>query len=198
MAQAPGYNRSDLEREQIVRPGDGYTNATTNTGPVVSPVAGSKIDFVRWGPIWAGFFTIITVLLILGSLGLAISAGGYGLGHTPSAFSYGWAIGTGVIAYVLGGWVAARAAGVGGLWNGLLLGSMVWALSFVAFLVVAIAGATNVLGLLSGNLLLITRAGAGAAGSAGTGSWTLFATLIISYLLAAFGGMVGIRGWFIR
>jgi len=205
MAQAPGYNPSEVERERVEPTSDrmvyerervpvGSAGFTGTTGPGTARMAGSRFNFIQWGPVWAGFFTILIVMLILGSLGVAIAGGGYGFGHAPTTFSYGWAIGTGVIAYFLGGLVAARAAGVTGLWTGLLLGAMTWALSLIAFLIVLVAGAGDVASLLSGNLFLIPRSGVGSAGAAGIGAWALFASLIISFLLAVFGGMVGIRG----
>jgi hypothetical protein len=53
-----------------------------------------------------------------------------------------------VLAYFLGGWVAARAAGVGGLGSALLNAVLTWALSLVALLLVVLLGAGNAFGVL--------------------------------------------------
>ena len=91
-------------------------------------------DRVRWGPIWAGFFTALTAMVLLGLLGLAIgltsvnagtaaAQGGPPQGAGTAAAIWG-AI-TALVAFFVGGWVAGRTAAVfdrrWGAWNGALV-----------------------------------------------------------------------------
>jgi hypothetical protein len=157
----------------------------------VAPV--SRSDWVRWGPIWSGFFTIISVLAIVGSLGAGIA---FSVWHASpnNAFVYGWSIMTGIIAYFLGGWVTARAAGVAGTGAALLNAGLTWALSLVAILVVTLYGAGNAFGLFGSNLSGLLRGGPGtASGSVATTAWVTFATLVIGLILALLGGLAGTR-----
>src|SRR5689334_7015763 len=97
MQQAPSYNEPDQVRREYV-PQQQYSQAPANVGTGGAPVTGERrvaplswSDWVRWGPIWGGFFTILSVLAILGSLGTAIGVSVWHAG-VPSAFSYGWYI----------------------------------------------------------------------------------------------------------
>ncbi len=148
-----------------------YDNATTpNTAG--SPYAGgisrpsgdvnmavvTPTDRVRWGPILAGVFTALSSLAVHGVLGAAIAGTAYDPGDSARSYGIGagiWGIISVLVSFALGGWVAARSAAVGGHNNGLLNGTMVWAV------------AIPVLGyLLAGGAARVAETVAGVAGDA--------------------------------
>ncbi len=203
MQQAPSYNEPEQVRREYVPQQQYSPQAPGNVGAAGAPVTGERrvapfswSDWVRWGPIWAGFFTILSTLAIIGSLGTAI---GISVWHAsvPSAFSYGWFIMTGIIAYLLGGFVTSRASGVAGLGAAILNGGLAWALSLVALLVLVLIGAGNIIGIFGYNLAVILRGGAAGPGitpgDIATTAWVTFASLVIGLILAIIGAIAGMR-----
>jgi hypothetical protein len=203
MQQAPEYQeQGQLRREYIPQqPNPVYQGQQAPGGPAavnrqVGPLSWS--DWVRWGPIWSGFFTIISTLAILGALGAGIALTAWGP-NPSTAFNYAWLIFTGVVAYFLGGFVTARAAGVGGAGPAMLNGGLAWALSLVAILGLVIIGAGNVVGFIGNNLYLLLHTSVnGVTPSQVTGTlaetaWITFASLVIGLILAIVGGLAGAR-----
>ena len=100
-------------------------------------------DRVRWGPIIAGLFAALSTLALLSVLGVAVAGSAYDPGDSARAFGIGagiWGIISFLIAFGIGGWLAARAAAVRGANNGLLNGAMVWAVAIPVMLYL-VAGA---------------------------------------------------------
>jgi len=102
-------------------------------------------DRVRWGAILAGLITALATLAVLGTLGSAIGASAYDPGDSARNFGIGagiWGIISVLIAFMLGGWVAARTAAVRGRNNGMMNGAMVWAVAIplMAYLVAGLLG----------------------------------------------------------
>jgi hypothetical protein len=208
MQQAPSYNEPEQVRRDYV-PQQQYSPQTpAGAGTGGAAVTGERriaplswTDWVRWGPIWAGFFTILSTLAIIGSLGTAI---GVSVWHAsiPSAFSYGWFIMTGIIAYLLGGYVTSRASGVAGLGAAILNGGLAWALSLVALIVLVLIGAGNIIGIFGYNLAVILRGGAAGPGitpgNIATTAWVTFASLVIGLILAIIGAIAGMRALSMR
>jgi len=98
--------------------------ATHTDVDVVTPV-----DRVRWGPVLAGLFAALATLVTLSVLGLAIGASAFDPGDNGSTFGLGagiWGAVSTLIAFLVGGWMAARTAAVGGRSGGVLNGAMVW------------------------------------------------------------------------
>lgn len=124
--------------------GGGSSPTLANNTTIVTP-----FDRVRWGPIWAGIFTALSTLAVLGVLGLAIGATVYDRNDSGRAFGIGagiWGVISYLIAFALGGWIAARSAIVAGSRNGLLNGSMVWAVAIPLMLFVLGGGLTAAVG----------------------------------------------------
>jgi hypothetical protein len=91
---------------------------------VVTPV-----DRIRWGPILAGLFASLTTLVVLGVLGLAVGLTSYDAGDPLSNFGLGagiWSAVSTILAFLVGGWLAARTAATQGRNSGVLHGAMVW------------------------------------------------------------------------
>jgi hypothetical protein len=169
-------------------------------------------DRVRWGPIFAGFLTAVTTLLALSVLGAGIgltavnpSVAG-ATGATPAntgLFSGIWGAISGIIAFLLGGFVAGRTAAVFGRNWGAFNGAMVFFLAVPFTLWLASMG----LGSLLGSLGSFAGANPGAAASAAsqaqsaaaqvspeawrTGAWITFIGLALGLGSAAIGGYFG-------
>jgi len=114
---------------------------------------------VQFGPILAGVLTAIATLLILTVLGLAIGSSaleprevGEGVG-TAAAI---WGIVSALIAFFLGGWVAAKTAAVAGVGSGLINGLMVGAAVIALALWLTGSGVGSLLGTLGSNIGDIT------------------------------------------
>src|SRR5919204_44489 len=119
-----------------------------------------KRDRVHWGPIVAGLLTALTTLLMLSLLGLAIglttvNAGtAAAQGGPPSDAGRNsaiWAGISGVLSFLLGGYVAGRTAALFNRGWGALNGALVFMLAVPLILWLASQGLGTVLGSL-GNL----------------------------------------------
>lgn len=86
------------------------------------------VDRIRWAAVLAGFVTVIAAMTVFTILGLALGLSTFDA-NQPNNFLAGAGIYgaiTGLIAFALGGFMAARTAAVAGRGNGILHGGMVW------------------------------------------------------------------------
>lgn len=88
---------------------------------------------VSWGAIFAGFFMLLAVWILLAILGLAIGLTALSPQEGVSGEAYGvssviWALLAAILASFFGGWLAARVAGAQWRRTGALHGTVVWAL----------------------------------------------------------------------
>jgi len=169
-------------------------------------------DLVRWGPIAAGLVTVIASLAVLSTLGLALglsavepAGGGSGLGAI-STEAWIWGIASAVVAFFLGGMVAAMSAAVGGRGPGLLNGLMVGAASIAGTLLLIGFGAGALLGAGASALGEVINVGNqvnfGQQADAATqafaraedSAWGSFIGLALAVVLAGLGGLAGARG----
>jgi hypothetical protein len=110
---------------------------------------------VQFGPIIAGVLTAITTLLILTVLGLAIGASALEPREVGENIGFGVAIYgiiSALIAFFLGGWVAAKTAAVAGTGSGMINGLMVGAAIIAIVLWLTGTGVGAILGTLGGNI----------------------------------------------
>lgn len=166
-------------------------------------------DRVRWGPIWAGAAVVLTVFVVLQLLFFA-------LGWLDLGFD--GANGSGVTAAIVTGILALIAFFVGGLtagastmWrksgDGLLHGVLVWALSVLGILTLALIGGSALLGPLADLASSAPHAAGAAAQNASTvdpaqalsaarqtAGWTALG-LGLAVAAAAIGGVVGSKIW---
>jgi hypothetical protein len=92
----------------------------------------APFDRIRWGPVLAGLFAALSTLALLSVLGLAIGLSTWDPGDNARRYSVGagvWSIISALIAFFVGGYLAARSAAAVGERNGLLNGGMVWAVA---------------------------------------------------------------------
>ncbi|MGH7110093.1 MAG: hypothetical protein ACREFK_06650 [Stellaceae bacterium] len=117
---------------------------------VVRPGALRRIS---WGGVFAGLFLVLAIQFLLDVLSIGV---GFGLirpgqGGMPNAGSLGigaavwWAVAY-WIALVIGGFAAARLAGVASRFDGLLHGLVTWALALVVALALLMSAASGAIG----------------------------------------------------
>ncbi|MDX2137546.1 MAG: hypothetical protein SF123_05580 [Chloroflexota bacterium] len=107
--------------------------SVTRSEDGVSAGIAAPLDRVRWAAVLAGLFTVLATLAALTVLGIAI-----GLSTFDANASENFGIGAGIyggisaiIAFLFGGFIAARTGAVAGSGNGLLNGAMVWIVTVV-------------------------------------------------------------------
>src|SRR5437870_50739 len=104
-------------------------NTPVNRYDIDTTIVNRPVDRVRWASIFAGLFAAMSALVVLTVLGLAIGLSSYNAGEPASAFGIGagiWGAISALIAFLIGGWLAARTAALPGRGNGVLNGAMVW------------------------------------------------------------------------
>ena len=112
-------------------------------------VATQPTDLVRWGPIFAGIFTTLATLIGLTVLGLAIGLETVDAGDQISDFGLGagiWSSISALVAFFLGGFMAARSAAFGGRTSGILNGAMVWIVAIPLMVSLLGSGLNTLLG----------------------------------------------------
>jgi hypothetical protein len=108
-----------------------------------------RLDRVRWGAIWAGLITAIATLLLLTTAAVAIGAQAVDAGAGGDESGMVGGIVSAVIAllaFLAGGFIAGRTAGVVGRGYGALNGFLVWALGVVLILALAAFGLGSLFG----------------------------------------------------
>lgn len=116
---------------------------------------------VQFGPIVAGIITAIGTMLILSVLGLAVGASALeprDAGESLGTAAAIWGAVSAIIAFFVGGWVAAKTAAVAGMGSGLLNGLMVGFGILVLVLWLTGSGVSGLLGSLGSNIGDITSA----------------------------------------
>jgi hypothetical protein len=92
----------------------------------------TPFDRVRWGPILGGLFAALSTLALLSVLGVAIGLSAWDPGDNTRNYQVGagiWSIVSAIIAFFVGGWLAARSAAAAGERNGVMNGALVWAVA---------------------------------------------------------------------
>ena len=208
---APGPSTA-VRREHVRReydPGDAVEREV--------PQAGAR-DRVRWGPILAGLLTALTSLLLLSLLGLAVgltvvNAGTAAAQGGPPAetgpASAIWGAISGLLSFLLGGYVAGRTASLFSRGWGALNGAMVFLLAVPLILWLASQGLGGILGNLgafAGDLGNQARQAAGdaqpidvarAAERARNTAWGALAGPLLGLGASALGGWLGTAGRFL-
>jgi hypothetical protein len=123
-------------------------------------------DRVRWGAIIAGVVTAFAVLLFLTTIGIALGLSALGGDNDTS----GWGTTAGIygaitllLAFFVGGWVAARAAAPSPESNGVFNGFLTGAAILLLLLWMATTAITGALGFFAGTVTDIATAAGGAA-----------------------------------
>lgn len=194
--------------DYIDTPGTAPRNAHA-TATAVTPT-----DRVRWGPILAGLFAALSTLALLSVLGVAIGLTAWDAGDPGTAFGIGagiWGIISTLIAFGVGGWVAAATAAVRGETNGSINGAMVWAVAIPVMLFLAAGGLTSLAGTAAGaadqnpqimaypqspadtGAAMEGQAADEMADNAAWSAWGTLIALLLGLAAAAGGGYLGAR-----
>ena len=138
---ADGYTTTDTGRDR-----DTYATATAVVG---DELANARRDRVRWGPIWAGLITALGLFILLSVLAIGIGAqavdSGAGAEESGAASGIASAV-IALLAFLVGGYVAAKTSGVIGRGYGALNGFLVWGLGVVLILALAAFGLGSLFG----------------------------------------------------
>lgn len=113
----------------------------------VNVAVADRHDGVRWGPVWAGLLTALTLFLLLELMFYAFGWLNLDPGVNQSGSSTGLITGIlALVAFFVGGLVAGATALWKNVVSGLLHGFLVWALGVVAFIGLTFFGASALLG----------------------------------------------------
>ncbi len=116
----------------------------------------TRKDRPRWGPILAGLLTAVVTLLVLTVLGLAIGTSAFkpddANGSTVGTAAAIWGGASLLIAFFVGGLVAAKSAAVDGSGAGALNGFLVGVAAIVLIVWLLGSGLGNLLGTVGNNL----------------------------------------------
>jgi hypothetical protein len=154
----------------------------------------SLSDRISGGPVWSGFIigfaTWIFLELVLVATGLSgVRAGN---GATVDTSQWWWSLGAGLIALFVGGLVA----GIASRWHtagaGAMQGLTVWALSFVAVLLLGAIGTGLGFGAFS-DVIRVNAVDAAAVETARDAAGVSVALLAATAIAAVVGGVLGAR-----
>lgn len=110
----------------------GFSVAGGTGGLDVNTAVITPTDRVRWGPVLAGVLTTFGLMVTLLILGAAVGLSNVDASEPAGAFGVGaglWGALSALIAFFIGGWMAARTAAIHGITNGILNGGLVWLLT---------------------------------------------------------------------
>ena len=162
-----------------------------------------RSDRVRWGPIWGGLLTTLTVFLLLSLLGLAIGLTSVPTGTAAAGAISGdtgrhsalWLAASGIISFLIGGYLAGKTAAVFDRTWGALNGAMIFFLAVPLIVWMASVGAGANLGGLGNsirhNLGLVQSATT--TSDARNAAWGTLIALVVALLASAIGGYLGTR-----
>lgn len=107
-------------------------------------------DGVRWGPVWAGLLTALSLFVLFSLLAAAVGLATFDPGAEGQAVRVqtGGIVGAAIalLSFLLGGMVAGRTAATPGRGGGALNGFLVWALGLVLILAFAAFGLGQLFG----------------------------------------------------
>lgn len=165
---------------------------------------------VQAAPIIAGVLTAIAAMLILTVLGLAVGSSALeprDIGEKVGTAAATWGVISAIIAFFLGGWVAAKSAAVAGVPSGVLNGVMVGVAALVLVLWLASSGISGLVGALGTNITDIINAAQNsgitatdvqqevdpkaAFNAVEDSAWWTLAGLVLPLIASAIGGWVG-------
>lgn len=160
---------------------------------------------VQWGGVFAGVLCAMTFFVLASLFGMAIDVLNVFSGSsTTNQYGWGagiWTLGTVIVAFLIGGFVAEKIVGARGTGNGWVNGIIVFVLS-LAFIVAlsGLGGAASLFGALGTNFTDIhnvaMRATAPANSTANIhqGLWWSFIAVAVGVISGAIGGAIADMG----
>lgn len=164
--------------EPGLRPGRDTDHLVGNTGYVTTgaPIqTGENVlparNRVQWGPIVAGVVGALATFLLMTVLGIALGASVLDPADTAGdigTWAAVWGAISAILAFFVGGWLAAKTAAVDGPFAGLINGLMAGAAGLLLILWLSANGLGNLFGTISSNVGEIANLGQDVAQSQGT------------------------------
>jgi len=142
------------------------------------PVAGETLvgenvlparNRVQWGPIIAGVLAAIVVFLLLTILGFALGASVLDPANTAGeigTWAAVWGAISAIVAFFIGGWIAARTSAVDGAFAGTINGLMVGAAGLLFIIWLTASGLGNLFGTIGSTVGAVLNVAATAAPAA--------------------------------
>jgi hypothetical protein len=124
---------------------------------------------VQWGPIIAGVLAAIVAFLLLTILGFALGASVLDPANTAGqigTWAAIWGALSAIVAFFLGGWIAARTAAVDGAFAGVMNGLMVGAAGLLFIIWLTASGLGNLFGTIGATVGSVLNVAANAAPAA--------------------------------
>ena len=157
--------------DRPVRPVAPPTSVVVDEAIVARPVLPVR-NRVQWGPVFAGVLAAIVVFLLLTILGIALGASVLEPANTAGeigTWAAVWGAITAIVAFLIGGWIAARAAVTEGTFASLLNGVTVGIAGLLLIIWLTASGLGNLFGTIGstvGSVLNVAATVAPAAGDA--------------------------------
>lgn len=189
------------QRPKVPRPDRDPGEVPTHE-EVVEPLS-SRHDRIRWGAVWAGLVVAIATFIVLQLLFIAVEAIDLTAAEQADAW---WTAAAAVLAFVLGGVTAGASTKWANAIDGLLHGTIMWAVAVAAILLLSVLGGGALFGALDAtgafdqitvDLEEGTVDGVGTVGaddSREAASWALLG-LGVAWAAAAIGALLGATIW---
>jgi len=160
---------------------------------------------VQWGGIFAGTLCALTFYVLASLFGMAIDVLNVFSGSaTTNQYGWGagiWTVGTVIIAFLIGGFVAEKVVGVRGEGNGWINGIIVFVLSLALIVAISALGSgASLFGALGTNFTDIhntavrTTAAANVTNNIHQGLWWSFIAIVAGVIFGAIGGAIADAG----
>jgi hypothetical protein len=157
---------------------------------------------LSWSAVWTGALAAIALILIFGFVGVAVGAHRvgqpFGTWHDMTFLALAWSVFSAFISFAVGGWAAAKVAGLRRSETAMLHGSIAWLVAVPILLAMASLGATAYFGSwyggLSGTPAWATPAAAAVQDpNAALAARNAALAAVTALLLGLMGGVIG--GW---
>ena len=157
---------------------------------------------LSWSAVWTGALSAIAMILIFGLVGVAVGAHRvghpFGAWHDVSFLALAWSVFSAFISFAVGGWAAAKVAGLRRSETAMLHGSIAWLVAVPILLAMASLGATAYFGTwyggLAGTPAWVTPAAAAVQDpNAALAARNAALAAVTALLLGLVGGVIG--GW---
>jgi len=154
---------------------------------------------LSWSAVWVGTLSAVALALVFGLAAIAVGAHRvgqpFGTWREVSFLALAFSVFGSFLAFALGGWVAAKVAGLRRSETAMLHGAIVWLVAVPILVVLASMGAASYFGGWYGGLAGLPPAAAAQAFAAAQDPATRNAALaaVTALLLGLMGGVVG--GW---
>jgi len=157
----------------MAAPQDPMPTRTTEHRPGQATSVGENVLAVRnrvqWGPIIAGVLSAIVAFLLLTILGFVLGASVLDPANTAGqigTWAAVWGALSAIVAFFLGGWIAARTAAVDGAFAGTINGLMVGAAGLLFIIWLTASGLGNLFGTIGATVGSVLNVAATAAPAA--------------------------------